>query len=755
MRIVVHLRWEEVEQLRPQWDALLERSVSATFFLSWDWLASWWKVYGAGRDPLVLVAWEDDRLIGVAPLCRDPVCRMGSTWNVVRFIGDGSNDSDYLDFLCEPGRELQFTQEILRYLNSSRDRWDVLQLHGSRDTSAFVAVLREGFRQLGWKTKTDPIGCLSLHLPRTWEEYLQSLKPRFRTKLRSGLSFIEQEIKLVAVACTTEEQLRQWLPQFFALHEKRWKTRGHSGVFGNHGKASFYHEISRAALKSGALSFHRLDWGERPLAFQYGFVYRRQFLLLQEAYDPAFESLRPGLALRGLRLREMISSGLEQYDFLAGVAPHKLDWGAAVHGAVSLLAAASPAAAAVFLDVPVVRTKAKEVVRKLVPEGVLAFRQRIRGKRNDSVRAVKPGNFPKSLLPGIYAGTPLHRLGKWAADRFQLVPGRKRLRLAGREIPACQILLYHKVNDDHDPYLGSLPVEEFRSQMQYLAKNFALVSLDDIAEGRIGVSGRKFAVAVTFDDGYRDNFTNAFPILKELNIPATIYLVTGYIGSGCIPWYDQVCLAFKLTTRNELATDYCAPGGSLASEADRLALMNRALEWLRQKDDDARPEAMKRLFIALGVPANLTLPNYMLDWETVRQMQACGITFGAHTVNHPVLSQLSLGQVQREIGDSKKTIEQKLGTRVRHFAYPFGRPKHFNETVKRVVEQSGLKTAVTTVYGYNAPGDDLLELKRFTPWGHDRAKFMMQMDWYRFAGIKSPATIGNMAGVPVAAAHEA
>ena len=84
----------------------------------------------------------------------------------------------------------------------------------------------------------------------------------------------------------------------------------------------------QAALKAGVLSFHRLDWGERAVAFQYGFSYNGGFLLLQEAYDPAFEQLRPGLALRAFRLREMISQGSGEYDFLAGVAQHKLDWGA-------------------------------------------------------------------------------------------------------------------------------------------------------------------------------------------------------------------------------------------------------------------------------------------------------------------------------------------------------------------------------------------------------------------------------------------
>lgn len=752
MRITTYEHWQETECLQPHWNALLEGSASDTFFLSRPWMAAWWKAYGSGRKLLVIAGWEGERLVGVAPLYVERVRRMGAWWNVARLLGDGSNDSDYLDFFCHPEQEQEFTREVVLYLDSRRDLWDVLELHGPRESSPFALAVQQQFQRLRWKFRSDEVPCLTLDLPGTWDEYLRSLKPRFRTKLRSALSFAEQELKLSPVACTSLEQLHDWLPQFFSLHSRRWKTRGQAGVFATEGKRNFYLEISTAALDLGTLSFHRLDWGERPLAFQYGFLYGKSFLLLQEAYDPAFESLRPGLVLRGFRLREMIASGLKNYDFLAGVAPHKLEWGAAMKRSVKLVAAASPAAAAVFLEVPFAQRHIKDVVSSFVPRPLLTLRRSmLQANRADESAGLQRNS--ESLLGRIYCTAPVRKLSRWTADQFQFAPGNRSLfHIQRRNHPVCQILLYHKVNDDRDPYFHSLPVSEFRAQMEYVAKNFSLVTLDDIAAGKTSRNGGKFSVAVTFDDGYRDNFTHAFPVLKELGIPATIYLATGYIGTGKVPWYDQVCLAFKLTGRSELRLEGGAPCGSLATDAGRLALLDRVLEWLRDMDDDLRPARMKTLFHSLGVPEFLTLPNYMLNWDEVRQMKAHNISFGAHTVNHPVLSQLSLSRLRQEIAESKKTIEQNLKAEVRHFAYPFGRPQHFNQDVKQVVEQCGMATAVTTVYGYNSPGDDLFTLKRFTPWAHDRAKFMMQMDWFRFAGIDSPETTGKMAGQHVAAA---
>jgi peptidoglycan/xylan/chitin deacetylase (PgdA/CDA1 family)/CelD/BcsL family acetyltransferase involved in cellulose biosynthesis len=752
VKIVLYQRWDEVEQLRDLWNPLLKRSASDTFFLTWEWISAWWNAYGQGKSLFVLAAWEKDELVGIAPLCSEKVRRGGRSWRRLLYIGDGSSDSDYLDCFAQKGIEQEFAVAMLEYLRKNQDSWDCLELHGPVETSPFVKAITSQLETWGWTFGVEDVPCLTLKFPATWDEYTQGLKPRFRSKVRSALSFFEGSLKLKPVECTTEEQLDSWLPIFFELHGKRWQSKGKPGVFHGDLKRKFYAEMSRAALQAGALSFHRLDWGERPLAFQYGFSYGNGFLLLQEAYDPAFEHLRPGLALRAYRLREMMSAGKSEYDFLAGVAQHKLDWGAEPKRSTKLIAAATTGAALAFVKGPAARLAMKESLRGLVPARVLAFRNKLRaGARQPWPKATSASMTAKAAISAIYSAAPVHRLGKWVADHYQrsgrLFP------IEARKAPLCQIFLYHRVNDDGDPYLPSLPVQQFRQQMEYVAKHFNVVTLDDIAEGRTDRARSQYSVAITFDDGYHDNFTSAFPILKELGIPATIFLATGYTGTNRIPWYDQVCLGFKLTMRSRLDLDRTgAPSGPLESQAQRLTLLDRVLDWLRELDNQERQRALPAIFRALGVPDSLTLPNYMLNWDEIKQMKAHKIEFGAHTVSHPVLAQTSGAQLQEEIGDSKTTIEQKLKTEVRHFAYPFGRESHYGGEAKDCVQQCGFKTAVTTEFGFNAPGDDLFALKRFTPWGHDLSSFILQLDWYRFAGVRpSPKQVELKASRPAAA----
>jgi len=747
--IVLCDRWQEIEQLQQRWNKLLRESSADTFFLSWEWCGSWWKAYGTELRPYLLAGWEDGRLVGIAPLCIEQVRKMGRSWKLLKLIGDGSQDSDYLDCFAERGFEPSFAAAALDYLDSHRRDWDYLELHGPLGSSAFVHALHSQLTQRGWASASEEIPCLTLRLPHKWDEYLQMLKPRFRSKLRSCMGFFEQQVKARPIQCTSEEQLRDWLPLFFDLHGRRWKTKGRTGVFRGDEKREFYMQMSCQALKAGVLQFHRLDWGERPLAFQYGFLYDNRFLLLQEAYDPDFESLRPGVALRGFRLKEMIASGVEEYDFLAGLAQHKIDWAAERKTAMKLTSTWSARAELAFLKVPAAKAQIKERLRRITPKPLLAVRRKLLEQRTSSVSAVSRIS-PRSIAAKVYASTPLRRLGAWTADHYQR--GRDFFPIENRKESSCQILLFHRVNDDKDPFLPSTPIADFRRQMEYIAANCSVVTVDDIAEGKPGNS-TKHSVAITFDDGYRDNFTSAFPILKELNLPATIFLATGYIGTGQIPWYDQVCLAFKLSTRTSLdSNEFGWPCGALAGREQRVATLERTLAWLRELEDDSRRQALPALFKALGVPQSMALPNYMLTWDEIRQMKTHSISFGAHTVTHPVLSRVTSAQLQQEIQNSKKTIEQKLQAEVRHFAYPFGRPSDFNEAARACLRENGFKTAVTTEFGFNSPRDDLLRLKRFTPWASDPRAFALQMDWYRFAGVGATTTeTADIHAMPAAA----
>ncbi len=748
MKLVRYQSWDEVGQLAGHWNALLAASASDTIFLTWEWVEAWWKNYGAGRRLFVLAAWNGDELVGIAPFYVDRVTRWGTDWNCLKLVGDGSGDSGYLDCIVRRGSESEVITTWVDYLERYRKEWDVLEFHGTRWDGPCLAALEARARENSWRLHSAPTPCGTLPLPQRWDDYLRVLKPRFRTNLRACLTFLEQQIRLVPAECREPAQLEDWLPILFDLHTRCCPRKGQSGVCRNPAKQGFYQDVSRAGLKRGWLAFHRLDWATRPLAMQYGFLYRNRFYLLKEGYDPAFESLRPDVILRGQLIRRWIEAGVEEYDFPPGVAPDKMDWGTQQKFCVRITLAPHRNSASVFVDGPGLYEQMRQKVRPVIPKAVLSLRRKWKEARFDRNGKPNPMVVSQDLVKRaawwcaarVCALTPMGRLGRRLASRYSFVPhpgGPLPFSVRRRIVPIVHIFLYHRINHAPDSFLGALPLSIFRAQMEHVARSFSVVSLDQIARGDFPENRHKYYAAITFDDGYRDNFTHAFPVLREFGIPATIFLITGCIEQSQLPWYDQVSLALNLTTERRLELGGADSSNvSLEGDANRVRAMKMVLEWLWAMPESERLRSMAELFQALQVPAHLNLPNFMLNWDEIRQMAKHGITFGAHTVTHPVLAKLSRPRLEQEILGSKKTIEDRLQLPVRHFSYPFGQRFDFNEEAKRVVQQAGFETAVTTLKGFNSPEDDPFELKRFNPWETDPAIFSFKLDWYRFFGVR-------------------
>jgi peptidoglycan/xylan/chitin deacetylase (PgdA/CDA1 family)/CelD/BcsL family acetyltransferase involved in cellulose biosynthesis len=754
MKVLLHESWEDVQKLSCIWNDLLVKSASNTIFLSWEWIEAWWKNYGSDRPLFVLSVWEGNSLRGLAPFFVERVSRWGRNWSCLKLIGDGSQDSDYLDCIVQRGREHDIIATFVQFLESHRDRWDYLEFHGTPADSPCLAALQNVARGKSWRFSSEAIPCATLPLPRNWNDYLRSLKPRFRTKVRSTLSYFDERIGAGPYSYANEETIDQGLAILFDLHTRRWQEKNQPGVFRDVAKRNFYRDVSRTTLQQGWLAFHSLDWGERPLAMQFGFVYGRRFFLLQEGYDPEFGALRPGLALRGWLMRHWIEAGLAEYDFLAGAAAYKLEWGAQLKHCVRLTLAPSWRAAWVSFEEAHVRERSKEAVRSVIPESILVWRRKLMARLAAREAVPVPANstnghkssIGQRAVAALYGATPLGAVGRAVASRYELDLARHRLRR--RATPICHIFIYHRVNDDYDPFLPSIPVMVFRKQMEFLRKNFPVVSLEEIASGEFPQNREKYCIAITFDDGYRDNFLHAFPVLKDLGMPATFFLATGYIETGEMPWYDQVCWAFKLTTQPQFSLGSIGgPNASLGSRSERLQAMGKTLAWLREAKEAERTRMIPRLLEALGVPGPLSLPNLMLSWAQVQQMSKEKFTFGAHTVSHPALSRISGERLEAEILESKDKIEEKLQLPVAHFAYPFGQPFDINAESKQAVQRAGFSTAVTTAWGFNRPGDDLFELKRFNPWfrawDFDPGRFGMVLDWYRLTGVNGRVKQGS------------
>jgi peptidoglycan/xylan/chitin deacetylase (PgdA/CDA1 family) len=291
--------------------------------------------------------------------------------------------------------------------------------------------------------------------------------------------------------------------------------------------------------------------------------------------------------------------------------------------------------------------------------------------------------------------------------------------------PKVVILLYHRVSPDPDSWYLAEPVspQDFEKQIEDFSRSYELLPLDKLARYlKQGKALPKKAVVITLDDGYQDNYLHAYPILKKHHVPATIFLTTGHIGTERLFWYNKVKYIIK-ATRLVKANLGNLGNFRLQSRSDRFNAGSAIVKGLSRIAEGERNTVIKELAGALKVKVPDDLgKKTMLSWSEVREMSHHGITFGAHTVSHPILTTLPLSQAKREIAQSKKDIEEKLGQTVTAFAYPSGGPGDFNSRIANLVRESGFLCAVTAVPHWISPKAKIYELGRMHASG-DRSQF--------------------------------
>ncbi len=287
--------------------------------------------------------------------------------------------------------------------------------------------------------------------------------------------------------------------------------------------------------------------------------------------------------------------------------------------------------------------------------------------------------------------------------------------------PSLTILMFHRLRDKYDPLPLSISHSLFDAITRVLRQRGLLRSLDD-GLAHIRSDSRRTLYTLTFDDGYLDNLD----LLRKdaAKFPSTIYLASGLIG-GKLVWCYRLIDALERTSVAVLdLSDLHLGGWRLRTASERDALLNHlntALKKLNAYDLENTVDA-----ICERCRVNPTVnPDRMLNWDEVRQLQAAGIGIGAHTVNHTILTTIPLPQAEQEICDSRDQINASLPKPIKHFSYPNGQRQDFDREIKRLVQDAGFATAVTTVEGINTKTTDPFELKRFNvheerfknPWG--------------------------------------
>lgn len=229
------------------------------------------------------------------------------------------------------------------------------------------------------------------------------------------------------------------------------------------------------------------------------------------------------------------------------------------------------------------------------------------------------------------------------------------------------VVAFHRVNDDIPEDGLTRSSRSFEAFCRRFSSSFDVITLTDFVsrlERKASVAG---ALAITFDDGYLDNFTVAAPILKQLNLPATFYITTGFIGSTIVPWWD--------------------------------AAISPRQPWM--------------------------------DWDHVRQLAAEGFEIGAHTRSHADLGKVEGDEAKKEIAGSREELREAIGRVPEHFAYPYGQKTNLLEGNRALVKCAGFRSCVSCFGGRAVSTTDPHRLRRvpISPWFRTPEQFLFEVAW--------------------------
>ena len=322
-----------------------------------------------------------------------------------------------------------------------------------------------------------------------------------------------------------------------------------------------------------------------------------------------------------------------------------------------------------------------------------------------------PSDWRHLVAAGLFE-TGLLRAFQAASRRYEYASDNgvgQRLRRVRR--PKYIVLGYHSVGDSGFPLYCRLPRAVFAGQMRHLRHYYRVVSLRQMMEELKEPGRSDQGVAVTFDDGYLGTYTEAFPVLKEYAIPATVYLAAGPVDSGELAWYDRIFLRFQRAGAQVTVVLNTERTFRLTDFTSRVDAATTVVLYLRTLPDEERRRWCESFEKAIPA-AHAEICGSMMNWEQAREMQRAGISFGCHTMTHPVISRLGPDALQHEVAESKRLIESRLDASIEDFAFPFGKPRDCGTTGAEVLSAMGFHSAMTTITGVNEPGTDRFRLRR-------------------------------------------
>lgn len=294
---------------------------------------------------------------------------------------------------------------------------------------------------------------------------------------------------------------------------------------------------------------------------------------------------------------------------------------------------------------------------------------------------------------------------------------------------------FHRVgNDDGSafhPNLYSCTGRRFHEIICFLKNEFTLIGISDVVD--MVVNSRRPAerlALITFDDGYIDNFTTAYPVLKAEGVPAVFFVQTDFIDGVEIPWWDRIAWCIWHSSNCELRL----PGAltTIAVQGPRSELsIRKVLRAVKDARGSSMEDKVRAIELQTGFAAPSGAGRLAMTWDHVRRLQQDGMGIGSHTRSHRILAHLSVPEQLLELESSKRILETRSGAEVLALAYPVGGFSSYSEETRVLAMQCGYRVAFNYEHAVNVdPARIPFDLRRLPVEGNPSLEALRRMIAY-------------------------
>ena len=321
MEVQVIRDFEEFKALKDEWNKTLMKSQCNTFYLTFEWLSTWWQYFGEGDELFVILIRDDGKLIGAAPLMIKKTQLGGITVDrKLQFIAH--DVSDYMDFMITDKPEKCFSL-IFDQIKMRSNLWDWAEFVYIPENSPLLSYW---LNQSGLKEVRDISVVIDLTKYQNWEEYFRSLDKKVRDDVKRQENNLKRMGEISLEIFTDYDQINSTLSKFFELHRKRWAEEGFKSQFQDERLKKRYLALAEVLSSSGRVELSCLKVDQVIAALHFGFVYNERYYYYTPAFNPEFKKFSPGKLLLANLIRNSFEKRFKKFDLLRGAEKYKFFW---------------------------------------------------------------------------------------------------------------------------------------------------------------------------------------------------------------------------------------------------------------------------------------------------------------------------------------------------------------------------------------------------------------------------------------------